>query len=150
MKSGIFWLGEVSFILNDKLFYKKNLIMDVGLAFASDSIFLPDEDSKLSFIGLGSGTTDTAVGQTALVTPIEVTSGVFRKAFDTAPVRAGAVTTVTTTFAPGEATGSINEAGLFTAVAGGIMFSRVKTEVTIPKDALAELRVQWVLTASRA
>ncbi|AJD82854.1 hypothetical protein AVV27_gp21 [Achromobacter phage 83-24] len=151
LKSGIIWTGEVHFELNGRLFYKKNMIVDAGLNFASDSIFLAATTGKLSFIGLGSGTTAPAAGQTALVTPIPLASGgtVFRKAFDAAPTRAGAVTTVNTTFAPGEATGNINEAGLFTAVSGGVMFSRVKTDVTIPKDANAELRVRWILTAAR-
>ncbi|WNO48466.1 hypothetical protein [Achromobacter phage SE2] len=151
MKSKMSWAGEVYFELDGKLIFKKNMVMDAGLIFASDSIFMPAQTSKLSCIGLGSGATPAAADQTALVTPLPLTSGgsVFRKAFDSAPTRTGAVTEVLTTFAPGEAVGNVNEAGLFTEIDGGIMFSRVKTDVTIPKDANAELRVRWVITAKR-
>ncbi|QIW86561.1 hypothetical protein AMA2_2 [Achromobacter phage AMA2] len=151
MRSGFRWIGRVFFELNGRLFHEENMVVDSGLVFASDSIFLPAQTQKLSFIGLGSGITPESAEQVALVTPIPLASGgsVFRKAFDDEPVRTGPITEVLTTFAPGEATGSINEAGLFTAVSGGIMFSRVKTSVTIPKDDNAELRVRWVIEAAR-
>lgn len=151
MKSGFLWVGEVFFELNKKLIYRKNMVVDSGLIFASDSIFMPAQNQKLSCIGLGSGVAAVAADQTALVMPLPLATGgsVFRKAFDAEPTRTGAVTEVLTTFGPGEVIGNINEAGLFTEIAGGIMFSRVKTDVAIPKDAGAELRVRWVITAKR-
>lgn len=149
MKSGIKYKGEVYFYRNGILVhYEDNMVVNGGLTLASDLLFTAT-NSQVTHMGLGGGTTAEAATQTALVTPIAVSGSIFRKAFDAAPTRAAAVTTINCTFAPGEATGNINEAGLFTAVSAGIMFSRIKTSITIPKDAGAELRVRWVITAQR-
>lgn len=149
MHSGIFYKGRVLFFLDGKLYHEEdNMVVNAGLTLASDLLFTTT-NSQVTHMGLGSSTTAEAPTQTALVAPLTISGSVQRKVFDAAPTRAGAVTTINCTFAPGEATGSVNEAGLFTAVSAGIMFSRIKTAVTIPKDAGAELRVQWVITAQR-
>ena len=149
MHSGIFYKGRVLFFLDGKLYHEEdNMVVNTGLTLASDLLFTAT-NSQVTHMGLGSDTTAEAPAQTALVTPLMISGSVQRKVFDAAPTRAGAVTTINCTFAPGQATGSVNEAGLFTAVSAGIMFSRIKTGVTIPKDSGAELRVQWVITAQR-
>ncbi|WNO48531.1 hypothetical protein [Achromobacter phage hasilly_LB3] len=150
MRSGMLYKGRVLFFLDGKLYHEEdNMVVDAGLNLASNLLFTTTTNAQVTHMGLGSGTTAEAPTQTTLVTPLMISGSVQRKVFDAAPTRAGAVTTINCTFAPGQATGSVNEAGLFTAVSAGIMFSRIKTGVTIPKDAGVELRVQWVITAQR-
>ncbi|WP_217468724.1 hypothetical protein, partial [Staphylococcus aureus] len=57
--------------------------------------------------------------------------------------------TAIATFPAGEATGSVSEAGLFSAITAGTMFSRV-TFPAVPKGVGDELKITWVITASNA
>ncbi|WOZ53324.1 hypothetical protein [Achromobacter phage tuull] len=132
MRSGMLYKGRVLFFLDGKLYHEEdNMVVDAGLNLASNLLFTTTTNAQVTHMGLGSGTTAEAPTQTTLVTPLMISGSVQRKVFDAAPTRAGAVTTINCTFAPGQATGSVNEAGLFTAVSAGIMFSRIRTSARV-------------------
>lgn len=142
--------GDVFVYKNGLLvFSKRNMVVNAGLNHAASAVFQTGYTTKVGFMGLGTNGRATVVGDTNVATPIAVTGAVMRKAFDAAPGMSGAVATMTTTFAPGECTGNIAEAGLFTLVSAGIMFARLPFPTAIPKGANDELRVTWVCTAVR-
>lgn len=119
---------------------KKNLVVNTGLNLTGLRIFT-NSAAYVQYLGIGSGTTAPAAGQTALITQLGN-----RRVFDSTPtVSATGVTVCTCLFPAGESTGTIAEAGLFTTATGGAMFSRV-TFTAIPKQATDELRVTWTIT----
>lgn len=118
----------------------RNLVVNAGLNAAMQGLF--GTQVKIIAMGIGSSTTAPAPTQTALVAQLGA-----RLAFDSAASIVGAVTTCVRTFAAGVSTGTVTEAGLFSALTGGTMFSRV-TFAAIPKTAVDELKVTWTITAS--
>jgi hypothetical protein len=119
----------------------KNLVVTAGknylaawLAAASQAGYF------MQYIGLGTGTTPAAAGDTALETPL-------------ATRVAGTVTSSTNvwqnvaTFGPGVDTGAVTEAGLFTASSSGTMFARQVFSV-INKGAADSLEITWTVTLS--
>jgi len=119
----------------------KNLVVTAGknylaawLAAASQAGYF------MQYIGLGTGTTPAAAGDTALETPL-------------ATRVAGTVTSSTNvwqnvaTFGPGVDTGAVTEAGLFTASSSGTMFARQVFSV-INKGAADSLEITWTETLS--
>ncbi|WNO49191.1 hypothetical protein [Achromobacter phage ewik_TL4] len=108
MRSGMLYKGRVLFFLDGKLYHEEdNMVVDAGLNLASNLLFTTTTNAQVTHMGLGSGTTAEAPTQTTLVTPLMISGSVQRKVFDAAPTRAGAVTTINCTFAPGQATGSV-------------------------------------------
>lgn len=133
--------GFVEIELNGLVVMQKaNLVVNAGLNLAGLRIFT-NSANYIQYLGIGSGTTAPAAGQTALTAQLGA-----RRAFDSTPtVSTTGVTVCTCLFPAGQSTGSVAEAGLFTATTGGAMFSRV-TFTAIPKQATDELRVTWTIT----
>jgi hypothetical protein len=136
--------GEVSFVLRGpdneiKETQVHNLVVDVGLAHIV-SRMNGTAQAVMSHIGLGTGSTAAADGNTTLETPLG----------DREATTPSIVTTNTTndsiqhvaTFAAGSATGAITEAGLFNALTSGTMLCRTVFAV-INKGALDSLTVTW-------
>ena len=115
-----------------------NLVVNVGLA-AMAARLHNDAEGKITHIAVGASSTAAAAGQTALVAEVN------RQAISAAT----AVTTLVTddsvqyaaTFAPGQGTGSLKEAGLVTA---SKMWCRV-TFGEFNKEAGDTLTVTWVI-----
>lgn len=143
-------VGDVYVYRNGQLvFSKKNMVVNNGLAHAAQAAFQTGYGQKVMCMGLGTNGRATQPTDVNMVAPIDVSSGVARKAFDGPVGVTAAVATMTTTFAPGECTGTIAEAGIFLALTGNVLFARLPFPTPIPKGANDDLRVTWVCTAVR-
>lgn len=114
----------------------KNLVVTRGKEYIAGRMI--NNSTTLSHMGIGTGTTAPAVGQTALV----IQTG--RVAFDTATAT-GATATYTANFPAGIGTGAITEAGLFDASTGGNMIARTTFGV-ITKGVDDVMAISWGVT----
>ena len=92
-----------------------------------------------AYVAVGTSSTAIADNQTALVG-----SELARVVFDS-HVRTGNSIELVTTFTAGIGTGAWEEAGIFSASTGGIMFSRCLTG-TYTKRAVDVIEVHWTYT----
>lgn len=116
----------------------KNLVVTVGKNHVASVLAeSPASTTFMPYIAIGTGTTGAVVGDTALQT--ESSRKIGAKSSSTN------VWQNTVTFAAGEGTGAITEAGLFSAVSGGTMLCR-QTFSPINKSATDLLIVTWQVT----
>jgi hypothetical protein len=121
--------------------HKDNLIVDGGFDFIADAIGNSSQPSPMGYIALGTGTTAAASGQTALVTELDRNAATYSHSSGTQTF------TFTATFAAGDATGAITEAGVFNASSSGTMLDRVVFSV-INKGADDALDAVFTFTMS--
>jgi len=119
----------------------KNLVVNSGLAYIT-SRMTGTSKAVMSHMGLGSGTTAAAAGQTDLVTLLGS-----REALDSSTISGANSEKIVyvSSFEAGDATGAITEAGIFNAASGGDMLCRVKFDV-INKAADDTMSVTWTIT----
>ena len=116
--------GDVSIKLYDKDGNVKdsreitNLVVTSGLTFIC-SRMAGTSPAVMSFMGVGSGTTSPAAGQTDLVSILGS-----REALDSTNASSNAIVYVAS-FEAGEGTGAITESGIFNASSGSTMLARV-------------------------
>ena len=116
--------GDVTITLRDKhgnikeLHEHKNLVVSAGLAFIC-SRMAGNSPSVMSHMGVGSGTTAAAAGQTDLVSILGS-----REALDSTTA-SGATVTYVCNLEAGDGTGAITESAIFNAATGGTMLARV-------------------------
>jgi hypothetical protein len=140
--------GTLQLVLTDengniKQQYERNLVVTAGLAYIA-SRMRDATAGVMTHMQVGTGTSVPDYPETALVTPLTP-----RKGLDSTTI----VTTTRTndsvqyvaTFAAGESTGAITEAGIFNALTGGTMLCRTKFDV-INKGALDTLVITWKVT----
>jgi len=138
--------GQVDIVLRDKNGNVKeerteeNLVVTTGLGYIA-SRMKDASATAMTHMGLGSGTTAAAAGQTDLVTLLGA-----REALDSTTVTANAVAYVAS-FEAGDATGAVTEAGIFNASTSGTMLCRVKFDV-VNKAADDTMTVTWTITVS--
>ena len=120
--------------------HKKNLIVTAGLNFIC-SRMKDTSAGAMSHMGLGSGTTAAAAGQTDLVTLLGS-----REALDSTTVSTNTIAYVSS-FEAGDATGAVTEAGIFNASSSGTMLCRVVFSA-INKAADDTMSVTWTITLS--
>ncbi len=118
--------------------HEKNLVVSAGLNFICDRM-KDTTNAVMSHMGLGSGTTAAAAGQTDLVSLLGS-----REALDSTTVLNNTITYVSS-FEAGDATGAVTEAGIFNASTGSTMLCRVVFG-TITKAADDTMSVTWVIT----
>jgi len=118
--------------------HEENLVVSAGLNFICDRMEGTSE-AVMSHMGLGSGTTAAAAGQTDLVTLLGS-----REALDSTTVSTNTITYVAS-FEAGDATGAVTEAGIFNASTSGTMLCRVVFS-EINKSADDTMSVTWVIT----
>eukprot|EP00919_Chromeraceae_sp_WS-2016_P057061 GHVR01135347.1.p1 GENE.GHVR01135347.1~~GHVR01135347.1.p1 ORF type:complete len:149 (+),score=5.31 GHVR01135347.1:11-457(+) len=118
--------------------HEKNLVVSAGLNFICDRM-KDTTNAVMSHMGLGSGTTAAAAGQTDLVSLLGS-----REALDSTTVLNNTITYVSS-FEAGDATGAVTEAGIFNASTGSTMLCRVVFG-TITKSADDTMSVTWVIT----
>lgn len=121
---------------------RNNLIVNGGRDFISDSIGASaGRPAVMGWIAVGTGSTAAAATQTALVTET------LRKAATYAHTAGTTTFTFTSSFAAGEATGALQEAGIFNAASAGTMLNRVTFSV-INKGADDTLTQTFTFTLS--
>lgn len=118
----------------------KNLIVNTGLNFIC-SRMKDTTDGAMSHMGLGSGTTAAAAGDTDLGSLLGS-----REALDSTTVTDNTITYVAS-FEAGDATGAVTEAGLFNASTSGTMLCRTVFPV-VNKGASDTMSVTWTITLS--
>lgn len=143
INEGLKLRGEVALVLRDKNGNVKdertikNLIVDTGLNFICDR--MKDDETAMTHMALGSGSTAAAAGDTTLGTQLGS-----REALDSSTVTNNQIVYVAS-FEAGDATGAVTEAGIFNAASGGTMLCRTVFAV-VNKAADDTLTVNWTIT----
>jgi len=117
----------------------KNMVMTVGKNFIASRI-RDTTSAVMSHMGVGTGTTAESAGQTALVTQLVRVALTSTTASNNQVIYAA-------TFAAGEGTGAITEAGIFNAGSGGTMLSRTVFSA-VNKAASDTLIINWTITVN--
>jgi len=133
--------GALSIAINDEVVQKtNNLVVTAGKEWVADR--MADANTVMTHMAIGTGTTAAAAGDTALVTEAD------RNALTTS---GGTVSTNTiqyaTTWAAGDGTGAITEAGIFDAATAGDMLARTVFSV-VNKGASDSMTITWTITVS--
>jgi hypothetical protein len=115
-----------------------NLIVDTGKQGIADQLLAAPTIPKPTHMGIGTGATAPAAANTALVTETGTRQALTK-------TRSGNVVTNVAIFGAGVGTGAITEAGIFTAVSAGTMFSRIVFS-PINKGANDTLELTWTYT----
>ena len=143
INEGLKLRGDVALVLRDKdgnikeTRDVKNLIVDTGLNFICDR--MKDDETAMTHMALGSGTTAAAAGDTTLGTQLGS-----REALDSSTVTNNQIVYVAS-FEANDATGAVTECGLFNASTGGTMLCRTVFSV-VNKAADDTLTVNWTIT----
>jgi hypothetical protein len=138
--------GRVALVLKDKEGKIKetrdidNLVVDAGLDYIASRMEGTTSD-VMSHMGLGSGTTAAAAGDTDLESLLGS-----REALDSTTVTDNTVQYVAS-FEAGDATGAVTEAGIFNASSAGTMLCRTVFSV-VNKQADDTMTVTWTITIS--
>ena len=121
----------------------KNLVVNTGLAYIV-SRMVGTAKNVMSYMAVGSGTTTAAAGDTDLESILGS-----RKALDSTTIAGSNNEQVVyvTTFAAGEGTGAITEAGIFNASTSGDMLCRTVFSV-VNKAAADSMVITWTITLS--
>lgn len=117
-----------------------NLIVDSGLAYIC-SRMVDANDTAMTHMSVGSGTTSPVGGDTDLETVLGS-----RVTLDST-AHADNTVTYTATFAAGEGTGAVTEAGVFNASSAGTMLCRT-TFAVVNKGADDIMVITWTITLS--
>ena len=143
MNDGLKLRGDVALVLRDKdgnikeTRDVKNLIVDTGLNFICDR--MKDDETAMTHMALGSGSTAAAAGDTTLGSQLGS-----RETLDSATVTNNQIVYVAS-FEANDATGAVTECGLFNASTGGTMLCRTVFSV-VNKAADDTLTVNWTIT----
>lgn len=138
--------GRVHIVLTDSMGNIKvdresdNLIVTVGKAFVASALITVPSIS-FTHMAIGTSTTAPALGQTALV------GSELARVATTNTNPTSVTTQFVGNFGSGIGTGTIEEAGLFSAASAGSMFSRYLTG-TFTKGATDTLAITWTITVS--
>jgi hypothetical protein len=141
--------GRLNIVLRDKDGNVKderdvdNLVVNAGLAYII-SRMVGTSKSVMSHMGLGSGTTAAAAGQTDLVSLLGS-----REALDSTTISGtnNEKVVYVSSFEAGDATGAVTEAGIFNDSSAGDMLCRTVFPV-VNKAADDALTVTWTITLS--
>lgn len=149
MNENLWLAGQLDIVLFDKNGVVKetqtveNLVVNAGLAFII-SRMVGTSKSVMGFMAVGSGSTAPAAGDTALGSQLGS-----RKALDSTTITGANNEKVqyVCTFAAGEGTGAITEAGIFNASSSGDMLCRTVFSV-VNKAADDTMVITWTVTLS--
>lgn len=148
MQENIKATGKLTIVLRDEHGNIKeeheheNLVVTTGLGHIA-SRMVGTAQGVMSHMEVGTSSTSAAAGQTALIGG-GLTLG--RQAFDSYTA-SGATVTGVATFAAGEGTGALTEAGMFNASSAGTMLCRTVFAV-VNKGASDTMAITWTITIS--
>ena len=133
--------GALTIAVNNEVIQEtNNLVVSVGKEWVADR--MADANTVMTHMAIGTGTTAAAAGDTALGTELD------RNALT---VSGGTVSTNTIqyacTWAAGDGTGAITEAGIFDASSAGDMLARTVFDV-VNKGAADSMTITWTITVS--
>ena len=151
--------GNIDVVLYDKLGSVKderhidNMIVDSGFEGVASRIAPHDgsinPSSPYNYIAVGTGSAAVSASQSALISELPIGPSYSRQQDAQATYTATSTKQLilSVAFPAGQATGTINESGLFNAATGGDMLAR-QTFSTINKGASDTLTVTWTITLS--
>ena len=132
--------GHLSISINDAVVQEvPNLVVTDGKEYVA-SRMKDTTKAAMSHMAIGSGSTAAAAGDSALGSQAD------RNALTSTTVSGSAVTYVAT-FAAGEGTGAITEAGLFNASSAGDMLCRTVFAV-VNKQSADSMTLTWAVAVS--
>jgi hypothetical protein len=133
--------GQLKIVLNDEVVQEtNNLVVTAGKEWVADR--MKGSNSAMSHMAIGTGSTAAAAGNTALGNELD------RNSLSTAGgTVSGATITFECTWAAGDGTGAITEAGIFDASSGGDMLARTVFAV-VNKGSSDVMTISWVVTVS--
>ena len=115
-----------------------NLVVTAGKNWVADR--MNDANTVMTHMALGTGTNAAAAGDTTLQTAID------RNALTSTTVSTNTVA-YAATWAAGDGTGAITEAGIFDAASSGDMLARTVFSV-VNKGASDSITITWTITIS--
>ena len=131
--------GALTIAVNDEIVQEtENLVVTAGKNWVADR--MNNANTVMTHMAVGTGTTAAAAGNTALVTETD------RNALTSTTVTDNAVAYVAT-WAAGDATAALTEAGLFDAASSGDMLARTVFSV-VNKGAADSMTITWTITVS--
>ena len=133
--------GALTIAVNEEVVQEThNLVVTAGKNWVADR--MADANAVMSHMAIGTGTTAAAAGDTALGTQLD------RNALTTSGgVVSGNTITYASTWAAGDGTGAVTEAGIFDASTGGDMLARTVFSV-VNKGAADSMTITWTITVS--
>ena len=132
--------GALTIALNDEVVREvDNLVVTAGKNFVA-SRMKDTTKAAMTHMAVGTGTTTAAASQTALVTEND------RNTLTSTTVTANAIAYVCT-WAAGDATAALTEAGIFNASSGGDMLCRTVFSV-VNKASADSMTITWTVTVS--
>lgn len=131
--------GKLKIALNDKVVKEvDNLVVTAGKNYVADR--MKNNSTVMGYMAVGTGTTAAAAGDTTLASESD------RNALTSTTVTNNEVAYVGT-WAAGDASVAITEAGLFSASSGGTMLARTVFSA-VNKGASDSLTITWTITVS--
>ena len=131
--------GALTIALNDEIVQEtENLVVTAGKNWVADR--MNNANTVMTHMAVGTGTNAAAAGDTTLQTEND------RNALTSTTVTANAVAYVAT-WAAGDATAAITEAGIFDAASGGDLLARTVFSV-VNKGAADSMTITWTITVS--
>ncbi len=131
--------GALTIAVNDEIVQEtENLVVTAGKNWVADR--MNNANTVMTHMAVGTGTTAAAAGNTALVTETD------RNALTSTTVTDNAVAYVAT-WAAGDATAALTEAGIFDAASSGDMLARTVFSV-VNKGAADSMTITWTITVS--
>ena len=139
INDGLRLTGALTISLNGAIVQEtNNLVVTAGKNWVADR--MNDANTVMTHMALGTSTTAAAAGQTALVSELD------RNALTSTTVSTNTVA-YGCTWAAGDGTGAITEAGLFDAASSGDMLARTVFSV-VNKGASDSITITWTITIS--
>lgn len=131
--------GALTIALNDEIVQEtENLVVTAGKNWVADR--MNNANTVMTHMAVGTGTNAAAAGDTTLQTEND------RNALTSTTVTNNAVAYVAT-WAAGDATAAITEAGIFDAASSGDMLARTVFSV-VNKGAADSMTITWTITVS--
>ena len=131
--------GALTIEVNDVVVQKtNNLVVTAGKDWVADR--MNDVNTVMTHMALGTGTTAAAAGDTTLVTELD------RNVLTSTTVVNNTIA-YACTWAAGDGTGAITEAGIFDASTAGDMLARTVFSV-VNKGAADSITITWTITIS--
>ena len=131
--------GALTIALNDEIVQEtENLVVTAGKNWVADR--MNNANAVMSHMAVGTGTNAAAAGDTTLQTEND------RNALTSTTVTNNAVAYVAT-WAAGDATAALTEAGILDAASGGDLLARTVFSV-VNKGAADSMTITWTITVS--
>ena len=131
--------GALTIAVNDEIVQEtENLVVTAGKNWVADR--MNNANTVMTHMAVGTGTNAAAAGDTTLQTESD------RNTLTSTTVTANAVAYVAT-WAAGDATAALTEAGIFDAASGGDMLARTVFSV-VNKGAADSMTITWTITVS--